>query len=139
MHINAFWEKATIIPHFSWEKWSQQWKLALLAEKGIQLEVLLNGSPPGVKYPPEPECEKPVQNHTQATEHDRNIRNQQLKVTWRNRCKKINENGILYADKPCNIFNQKAPSLLYLCIETEGRRIIKNKHSDFFIKKEPMK
>ena len=58
-HANAFWEK-----------WTQQWKLALSAKEGIQLEILLNGPPTVVFYPPEPVYEEPVENYTQATETD---------------------------------------------------------------------
>ena len=43
--IDAFWKKPFIKAQLSWEKWTQQWKLALLAKKGIQLERLLNGPP----------------------------------------------------------------------------------------------
>ena len=64
------------------------WKLALLAKEGIQLDNLLNDPPATVTYPPEPTYEEPVENHTQATERDRKVRNQQLKVNWQNRCKK---------------------------------------------------
>ena len=35
LYIDAFWEKQTISPLLSWDKWSQQWKLALLAKEGF--------------------------------------------------------------------------------------------------------
>ena len=43
VHNDAFWEKATITSPLLLEKRTQQWKLALLAKEGIQLEILLNG------------------------------------------------------------------------------------------------
>ena len=89
LNINAFWEKPTVTTPLSWDKWTQQWKLALLATERIQLETLINGPPSAVTYPPEPICEKLVEDKTQATERDRKVRNQQLKVNWQNRCKKI--------------------------------------------------
>ena len=99
LHIDVFLEKATITLLFSWEKRTQQWKLALLAKEGIQLEIVLNGQPTAVTYPPELVYKKPVKNHNQATECDRKIRNQQLKMTWPNECMKVYEIVILCGDK----------------------------------------
>ena len=73
------------------------------SKKRIQLEHLLNDPPVTVTYPPEPTYQEPVENHTQATERDRKIRNQQLKVNWQNRCKQIDETGILCGDKQWGI------------------------------------
>ena len=58
-HVDAFWEKTTAIPPLTWDKWTQQWKLALLAKEGIQLENLLNDPPTAITYPPEPIYEEP--------------------------------------------------------------------------------
>ena len=71
LHVDAFWENPTATPPLTWDKWTQQWKLALLAKEGIQLENLLNDPPTAVTYPPEPTYEEPVEKHTQATERDR--------------------------------------------------------------------
>ena len=114
-------------------------KLALLAKEGIQLDNLLNDLPSTVTYPPEPTYEEPVENQTQVTERDRKVRNQQLKVNWKNRCKKVDEIGILCGDKPWGLCEQKAISLLYLSIGTEGRQIFKSKHPHFQIEKQPFK
>ena len=124
LHIDAFWAKATITPPLSWEKWTQQWKLAFLAIDGIQLEIFLNGPPTGFTYPPKFFYEESVENHTQATEHDQKIRNQQLKVTWQNRCKKIDEIGILCDDEPWEHCDQKATSLLSLSLSVLGQRVV---------------
>ena len=139
LHIEAFWEKPTATPSLTWDKWTQQWKLALLAKEGIQLDNLLNDPPLTVTYPSELTYEDPVENHTQATERDRKVCNQQLKVNWQNRCKKVDEIGILCGDKPWEICEQKAISLLYLSIETEGRGIFKSKHPHFQIEKQPFR
>ena len=139
LHTEAFWEKLTATPPLTWDKWTQQWKLALLAKEWIQLDTLLDDPPASVTYPPEPVYEEPVENHTQATERDRKVRNQQLKVNWQNRCKKVEEIGILCGDKPWGICEQKAISLLYSSIGTEGRRIFKSKNPHFQIEKQPFK
>ena len=90
-------------------------------------------------YPPEPVYQEPVENHTQATERDRKVRNQQLKVNWQNRCKKVEEIGILCGDKPWGICEQKTISLVYLSIGTEGRQIFKSKYPHFQTEKQPFK
>ena len=113
--------------------------MALLAKEGIQLGNLLNDPPSTVTYPPEPTYENPVENHTQATERDRKVRNQQLKVNWQNRCKKVDEIGILCGDKPWGICEQKAISLSYLSIGTEGQRIFRSKHPHFQVEKQPFR
>ena len=86
--IDAFWEKTTITPPLSWDKWTQQWKSALIAKEGIRLETLLNEQSTTVTYPPEPLYEEPVEKHIQSNKRDRKVCNQHLKLTWKNRCKK---------------------------------------------------
>ena len=113
--------------------------IGIVGERRIQLETLTNGPPSAVTYSPNTTYEEVVKNHTQANERNRKVPNQQLKVKWQNRCEKINEIGILCGDKPWGICEQKAASLLYLRIGTEGRRISKNKHPHFQIEKEPFK
>ena len=56
LHVDAFWEKPTATPPLplTWNKWTQKWKLALLAKEGIQLDLLLKEPPATVTYPPEP-------------------------------------------------------------------------------------
>ena len=139
LHIEAFWEKLAATLPLTCDKWTQQWKLALLAKEGIQLDNLLKDPHATVTCPPEPTYEEPVENHTQATERDQKVRNQQLKVNWQNRCKKVEEIGILCGDKPWGICEQKTISLLYLSIGTEGRRSFRSKHPHFQIEKQPFK
>ena len=79
LHINAFWEKATIASARSWEKWTQQWNFALLADEGIQNDVISKGPPSVVICPPELVYEEPAQNHTQATERDEIFATKSLK------------------------------------------------------------
>ena len=104
LHVDAFSEKQTATPPLTWDKWTHQWKLALLAKEEIQLELLLKEPPATVTYPTEPTYEKPVENHTQATERDPKVRNQQLKVNWLNQCKKIDGVRILFGDKLWEIY-----------------------------------
>ena len=80
-----------------------------------------------------------MENQTQATERDRKIRNQQLKINWQNCCKKLDEIGISCGDKPWGTCEQKLISLLYLSVGTEERRILKSKPPHFQIEKQPFK
>ena len=105
-----------------------------LTINGTQFELLLKGPNSGVIYSTEFVYEELVENHSQATEWDRIICNQQLKLTWQNRCKKIDEIGIFCGVKPWEISDQKAAALQYLCIGTEDRRIFKIKHPLFYWK-----
>ena len=73
LHIDVFWEKATITPPVLWNKWTQQLKLALLAKDGIQLETVLNGHTTTVTYPSDLVYEKHVEIHTKATERDKKL------------------------------------------------------------------
>ena len=139
LHNNAFWEKPTVTSPFSWDKWTQQWKLTMLAKERIQLETLLNGPPPSATYPPEPIYEEPVENHTESTDRDRKVCNQQLKLNWQNRSKKVDEFGILRGDKHWEHCAQKAKSLLYLCIGTEGCCIFKSIYPYLEIEKDSLK
>ena len=82
---------------------------------------------------------EPVANHIHATERDRKVRNQQLKIKWQNRSKKIDDIGILCGNKLCEHCEQKASSLLSLCIGTVGHKILKSICQHFFIEKETMK
>ena len=50
--MNLFWEKASSEPRLRWEKWRTQVKLAILAEKSINLDVLLNQKPATVFFQP---------------------------------------------------------------------------------------
>ena len=118
---------------------TQQWKLALLAKEGIQLEHLLKNPPTTVTYQTEPTYEEPVENHTQASEKDPKVSNQQLKVNWQNRCEKMDEVCNLCGDKPRGICEQKSVLLLYLSIRTDGRRIFKCNFHHFQIEKQPFK
>ena len=83
-HIDAFWEKPTVTPSLLWDKWSQQWKLAMLAKEGSQWETLQFGPPPAATYPPEQVYEDPMENQTKATEKNRKICEQHANVNWQN-------------------------------------------------------
>ena len=114
-------------------------KVIIVGERKDPTRQFDHRPPSAVTYPPEPTYEEPVKNNTQATERDQKVRNQQLKVNWQNRCKKIDEIGVLCGDKPWELCKQKAVSLLDLCLKTEGLRIFKSNYPHFRIEKQPFK
>ena len=69
----------------------------------------------------------PIEDATDETERDRQIRNSQLKLQWDLKCQKITEAGVLCGEQPWHLRDQKCVSLLYLSIGTEGRRLLTQK------------
>ena len=68
-----------------------------------------------------------IEDATEQTERDRQIRNGQLKLQWELKCQKITEAGVLCGERPWSLCDQKCVSLLYLSIEMEGRRLLTQK------------
>ena len=116
LHVEAFWDKSTISPPLSSEKWTTQWKLKNLAKEGIHLETLLDCPAAGVDYPPKQTYDEALDGHIQSTERDPKINNQQWKVIRQNRCKKVEDIRILYGDKPSETCDQEEKYLLNLSI-----------------------
>ena len=88
------------------------------------MDLLLADPPEHVTRPPEPADEDAVEN---PTAQDRRTRNEQTKTAWKNHCQRITAVGILCGDKPCQICDRKASSLMYLSLGTEGRRVFNSK------------
>ena len=74
-------------------------KLALLAQN-ITLDTLLQPKPTMVRLPGEPKYEMPIEDATDETERDRQIRNSQLKLQWDLKYQKITEAGVLCGERP---------------------------------------
>ena len=131
LSIEPFWERPTSDPPIRWEKWRIQVKLAILAREKITLDTLLLPKLTTVRLSAEPKCEMPIEDATNETERDRQIRNSQLKLQWDLKCQKITDAGVLCGTRPWHLCNQKCVSLLYLSIGTEGRRLLTQKfHHD---------
>ena len=79
--------------------------------------------------PPKPAYEDAVENHTEQSERDRRTRNKQAKTAWKNHCQRVAAVGILCGDKPWQLCDRKAFSLMYLSLGTEGRRVFNSKNS----------
>ena len=125
--IEPFCERPTSDPKIRWEKWRIQVKLAVLARENITLDTLLQPKPTTVRLPAEPMYEMTIEDATEDTERDRQIRNSQLKLQWDLKSQKLTEAGILCGARPWNKCDQKFVSLLYLGIGTEGSRLLTQK------------
>ena len=97
-------------------------KLAILARENITLETLLQPKPTHVRLEVEPKYEMAIEDATEQTKRDRQIRNNQLELQWELKCQKFTEAGQLCGERPWSLFDQKCVLLLYLSIGTEGRR-----------------
>ena len=127
--IQPFWEKATLEPPLRWEYCRTQLKLAILAREGIVVDILLADPPEHVILPPEPPYEDAVEKPTALSERDRHTRNEQAKTAWKNHCELVAAAGILCGDKPWQLCDRKASSLMYLSLGREGRRVFNSKNS----------
>ena len=127
--IQPFWEKAILEPPLRWEYWRTQLKPAILAREGIVVDILLADPPEHVILPPEPAYEDAVENPTAQSERDQRTRNEQAKTAWKNHCQRVAVVGILCGDKPWQLCDRKASSLMYLSLGTEGRRVFNSKNS----------
>ena len=126
--LEPFWDKPSSNPPTPWEKWRSQLKMALVAKTNIELDDLLREKPTTIIYPPEPVEEQPVQNPTQTMERERITRYNQAIAKWKNECNIIDRIGVLCGDKPCDIADKRAKSMIYLTIGIEGRRMHTRKY-----------
>ena len=120
--IQPFWEKATLEAPLRWEYWRTQIKLAILAREGIVVDLLSADPPEHAILPPEPAYGDPFKHPTAQSERDRRTRNT-AKTAWKNHCHRIKAIDILCGDKPWQLCDRKASSLMYLSLGTEGRRV----------------
>ena len=98
LSIEPFRERPTLDPPIRWEKWRIQVKI--LARENITLDTLLQPKPTMVRLPVEPKYKMAIEDATEETERDRQIRNSQLKLQWDLKCQKITEAGVLSGEQP---------------------------------------
>ena len=70
-----------------------------------------------------------MNNPTQTMESERLTRYSQAVAKWKNECNLIDRIGVLCGDKPWDIADKKAKSMVYLTIGIEGRRMHTRKYS----------
>ena len=127
LSLEPFWKRPTSDPSIRWEKWRIQVNLAFLSQENITRDTLLQPKPTTVRLPAEPKYEMAIEDATEDTERDRQVRNSQLKLQWDLKCQKLMEAGVLCGQRPWNMCDQKCVSILYLSIGTEGRRLLTQK------------
>ena len=69
-----------------------------------------------------------MNNPTQTMERERLTRYSQAVAKWKNECNLIDRIGLLCGDKPRDIADKKAKSMVYLTIGIEGRRMQTRKY-----------
>ena len=82
LSIEPFWERAESDPPIRWEKRRIKAKLAILARENKTLDTILQPKPTHVRLQVEPKYKTTLQDATEETERDRQIRNNQLKLEW---------------------------------------------------------
>ena len=117
--MDAFWDKPTPDPPLRWEKWTVEYKLAVLAEENIILDPPLGPKHQMVDLPLEPIYEETIVISSAQSNRERNARNAQQKMNWQNMCQRLIEIGIMCGDKPWPLAEQKRASVLYLGIGVE--------------------
>ena len=127
LSIEPFWEPPTSDPPIRWEQWRIQVKLAILARENILLDTLIQPKTTAVKLPVATKYELAIEDSTEDTERERQIRNNQLKLQWELKCQKKTEAGVLCGERPWHLRDQKYVSLLYLSIGTERKRLLTQK------------
>ena len=100
LSTEPFWERPTSDPPIRWEEWRIQVTLAILAQKNITLDTLLQPKPTNVRLPVELKYELAIEDSIEDTERDRQIRNSQLKLQWELKCQKMTEAGVLCGERP---------------------------------------
>ena len=121
--IDAFWDKPAPYPPLRWEKWRVQYKLALHAKKMLSL-ILFS-----------------VANQRLLISHWNSFTRRPLSAVLLNLRKNgtpVMHNrkwivGIMFGDKPCQLADRKAVSLLYLGIGVEGQTTLNCKNSHLMI------
>ena len=121
--IKPFWERPTLELQVRLERWRIILKLAILAREGNSIDILRGAPPNNAKFPPDPIYEEDDYNSAAKIEKDRKIRNEKLKNAWLNKCQKTEAAGTLCADRPRKFCDNKALSLPYLNLGTQGWRI----------------
>ena len=87
LSINSFREKASAEPPLEWSKWVALVELAVFTKDGIEIQNLLREKPP-ITVPTEPILETEIQGENDAQQRNRDVRNQEKRVDWENRCQK---------------------------------------------------
>ena len=82
LSIEPIWERPTSDAPIRCEKWRTQVKIAIFAHENITLDTILQPKPTMVRLSAEPKYEMAIEDATEETERDRQIRNSQLKLQW---------------------------------------------------------
>ena len=126
--IYSFWEKASVEPPLEWIKWSAIVELAIFAKDGIEIQNLLREKP-DITLPTEPIFEVEIQGETGAQRRNREVRNQEKSVDWKNRCQKARDKGVMCNSVIWDEEDVRVRSYLFLCLGMEAQRQVQQKRA----------
>ena len=124
--ISPFWQKASADPPVEWGK----------MESAIILGYNCQRPNRFIKTTPKPSGTWIRISHKGETNvqiRDRNLRNQEKKVTWKNQCAQLDRLGPTVDGVPWDEADIKCRSYIYLCLGAEGQRRISQYYSDLRI------
>ena len=130
--ISPFWQKASADPPTEWEKWNLHLFLGIIAKDDIDLAKLIR-DPPAIRRPQEPGYELPIEVETNVQIRDRNLRNQEKKVTWKNQSAHLDNLGSTVDGVPSDEADIKCRSYIYLCLGAEAQRRVSQCYPDLRI------
>ena len=84
LSVPPFWQMESVEPSLELSKWAAIMEIAIFASDGIEVRVFLRPKPPAL-VPNEPTYEVEVTGKTEAQKRNRDIRNQEKRITWENK------------------------------------------------------
>ena len=117
-NINSFWEKASAEPLLDWNKWVALIELAVFAKDGVEIQNIFREKPP-LTLPIEPILETEIHGETDAQLRNCEVRNQEKRVDWENRCQKARDKGVMCNSVIWDEADARVLSYLILCLGME--------------------
>ena len=121
LNLYPFCEKASAESPLEWSKWAAILEVGMFAKNEIEVRNLLRNKPELVEAA-EPMSKVKITGETYAQKKNRDVRNQEKRVGWKNREQKARKKGVL-----CNSFSwdevdAKVRSNFFPCVSSEGQR-----------------
>ena len=120
LNINPFWERASAEPPLEWSRWAAILEMAVFAKDGIEIRILLRARPTLVETA-EPVYKLEIQGETEAQRKNREVHNQEKRVSWENHVIKAREKGVLCNSYRWDEADARVRSYLFLCLRAEGQ------------------
>ena len=116
LNINPFWERASAEPPLEWTKWAAILEMAVFVKDGIEIQNLLRTRPQLIE-PSKPVYEVEITGETEAQRKNREVRNQEKRVGWKNHVIKVREKGFCVTHSDGTKRTQKYAAIFF-CVST---------------------